>query len=236
MEEKLNELATRLKLTFGDRLISAILFGSAASGDWNKGASDLNILCVLSQVSSRELRESEPIFRWWREQKNPPPLLMSAAEVRSSTDCFPMEFRDMQSHRRVLTGSDIIAEITVDRSFYRAQVEHELRSKLLRLRQKAAEVLSRPKDLIALLTDSVSTFCIVGRHALLLSGREARWPKRDVVADFEKVLGIPFDAFKTILNLRAAGKPSNNFDAVLLFEKYLKEIEALVTFVDQIDK
>lgn len=236
MEEKLNELAARLKSTFGDRLVSAILFGSAASGDWNQKASDLNILCVLSQVSSRELLESEPVFRWWREQKNPPPLLMSAVEVRTSTDCFPMEFHDMQSHRRVLAGIDIIAEITVDRSFYRAQVEHELRSKLLRLRQKAAEVLSRPKDLVALLTDSVSTFCVVGRHALLLSGREARWAKRDVVADFEKVLGIPFDAFKTILNLRASGKLSNDFDAVLLFEKYLKEIETLVAFVDQIDK
>jgi hypothetical protein len=236
MEEKLNQLTARLKSTFGDRLVSAILFGSAASGDWNQKASDLNVLCVLSQLSSRELLESEPIFRWWREQKNPPPLLMTANEVRSSTDCFPMEFRDMQNHRRILAGSDIIAEITVDRSFYRAEVEHELRSKLLRLRQKAAEVLSRPKNLIALLTDSVSTFCVVGRHALLLSGRDARWAKQDIVADFEKVLGIPFDAFKTVLNVRAAGKLSNGFDAVLLFEKYLKEIEALVTFVDRIDK
>ncbi len=236
MQDKLNELATRLKSTFGDRLVSAILFGSAASGDWNQRASDLNVLCVLSQVSSRELLESEPIFRWWREQKNPPPLLMSAVEVRTSTDCFPMEFHDMQIHRRVLAGSDIIAEITVDRSFYRAQVEHELRSKLLRLRQKAAEVLSRPKDLIALLADSVSTFCVVGRHALLLSGREARWAKQEVVADFEKVLGLPFDAFKTVLSLRASGKLSNHSDAVLLFEKYLKEIETLITFVDEIDK
>jgi hypothetical protein len=236
MEDKLNELAARLKSTFGDRLVSAILYGSAASGDWNQKASDLNILCVLNQVSSRELRESEPIFRWWRDQKNPPPLLMSADEVRTSTDCFPMEFHDMQTHRRVLTGSDIIAEITVDRSFYRAQVEHELRSKLLRLRQKAADVLSRPKDLTALLVDSVSTFCVVGRHALLLSGREARWAKRDVVADLEKILGIPFDGFKTVLTVRASGKLSNGFDAVLLFEKYLKEIEALVTFVDRIDK
>lgn len=236
IEAKVTDLATRLKSAFGDRLVSAILYGSAASGDWNQRLSDLNVLCVLSQVSTRELRESEPIFRWWREQKNPPPLLMSADEVRTSTDCFPMEFNDMQIHRRVLAGRDIIAEITVDRSFYRAQVEHELRSKLLRLRQKAADVLSRPKDLAALLADSVSTFCVVGRHALLLSGREARWAKRDIVADFEKVLGIRFDGFNAVLNLRADCKLSKDFDAVLSFEKYLKEIEALVMFVDQIDK
>lgn len=236
MEQKLNELTARLKATFGDRLVSAILYGSAAAGDWNQRASDLNILCVLSRVSSRELRESEPIFRWWREQGNPPPLLMSEAEVRDSTDCFPMEFRDMQAFRRTLTGSDIIAGITVDRSFYRAQVEHELRSKLLRLRQKAAETLSRPEGLAALLADSVSTFCVLGRHSLLLQGREARWAKQDVVADMEKVLAIRFDAFKTVLTIRAEGKVSADFDTVLLFEKYIREIEALITFVDQIDK
>jgi hypothetical protein len=236
VEEKLNELTTRLKTTFGDRLVSAILYGSAAAGDWNQRASDLNVLCVLTQVSSRELRESEPIFRWWREQRNPPPLLMSADEVRNSTDCFPMEFNDMQVHRRVLMGSDIIGEITVDRTFYRAQVEHELRAKLLRLRQKAAETLSKPDGLTSLLTDSVSTFCVLGRHALLLKGREARWAKRDVVADLEKVLGVRFDAFKTILNVRAEGKRASDSDAVLLFEKYMQEIDALVAFVDQIDK
>ncbi|HXE14577.1 MAG TPA: nucleotidyltransferase domain-containing protein [Bryobacteraceae bacterium] len=236
MEQKLTELTARLKATFGDRLVSAILYGSAAAGDWNQRASDLNILCVLSRVSSRELRESEPIFHWWREQGNPPPLLMSEAEVRDSTDCFPMEFRDMQAFRRTLTGSDIIAGITVDRSFYRAQVEHELRSKLLRLRQKAAETLSRPEGLAALLADSVSTFCVLGRHSLLLQGREVRWAKQDVVADMEKVLAIRFDAFKTVLTIRAEGKVSADFDTVLLFEKYIREIEALITFVDQIDK
>lgn len=236
MEDKLNELVTRATSKFGDRLVSVVLYGSAATGDWNERASDLNILCVLTQVSSRELAESEPLFRWWRDQDNPPPLLLTESEVRSATDCFPMEFHDMKAHRRVLFGADIIAEIEIDRSFYRAQVEHELRAKLLRLRQKAAEVLSRPEALAKLLTDSISTFCVLGRHALLLKGREARWTKRDIVADLEKVLGIRFDGFNNVLKIRADGKLPAGFNAVLSFEKYMKEIDALVAFVDQIDK
>lgn len=236
MEDKLNDLTARLKGRFSDRLVSAILYGSAATGDWNHKVSDLNVLCVLAEVSSRELSESEPIFKWWREQGNPPPLLMSEREVRGSADCFPMEFQDMQAHRRVLAGSDVIAEVQIDRTFYRAQVEHELRSKLLRLRQKAAEVLSRPEALAKLLIDSVSTFCVLGRHALLLAGREQRWTKRDIVADMAKVLGIRFDGFNGVLALRAEGKISGDLNLVALFEKYLKEIDALITFVDQIDK
>jgi hypothetical protein len=213
-----------------------VLFGSGAVGDWNAKASDLNILCVLEKVSVQELSESEAVFRWWREQGNPAPLLLSEEEVRNSSDCFPMEFHDIKSHRRVLYGLDVIADLEIDRSFYRAQVEHELRSKLLRLRQKAADALSKQDALLRLLMDSLSTFCVLGRHALTLKGRETRFRKEEVIADLEKVLGIRFDGFSTILSIRGNGKLSEGTSAVLLFEKYLKEIDALVRFVDQIDR
>ena len=77
---------------------------------------------------------------------------------------------------------------------------------------------------------------IVGLGAGMRYLREARWAKRDIVADLEKTLGIRFDAFNSVLNLRAEGKLPADFSAVLLFEKYMKEIDALVTFVDQLDK
>jgi hypothetical protein len=84
--------------------------------------------------------------------------------------------------------------------------------------------------------DSLSTFCVLGRHALTLKGRETRFRKEEVIADLEKVLGIRFDGFSTILSIRGNGKLSEGTSAVLLFEKYLKEIDALVRFVDQIDR
>ena len=142
MERQLSDLVQRLKAAFGDRIVSVVLYGSAAMGDWLEQSSDLNVLCVLDRLSPNELSQSEPIFRWWREQGNPPPLLLTEEEVRTSTDCFPMEFHDMQEHRRVLHGTDVIAGLEIDRSFYRAQVEHELRAKQIRLRQRGAEVLT----------------------------------------------------------------------------------------------
>ncbi len=56
----------------------------------------------------------------------------------------------MQERRRVLMGKDVVEKLPIDRSFYRAQVEHELRAKLLRLRQSAASVSSEtPKGCYA---------------------------------------------------------------------------------------
>ena len=232
MEKQLSELVERLKGAFGDRLVSAILYGSAAMDDWHEQSSDLNVLCVMKRLSPEELAQSEPIFRWWREKGNPPPLLLTEEEVRTSSDCFPMEFHDMQEHRRVLYGTDVIENLTIDRSFYRAQVEHELRAKQIRLRQKAAELLRKPDKLLELLTDSISTFAVLGRHALILSGHEARWKKREVVRALEDVMKMRFDAANEILAIRAAGKGKGPADLVPLLARYLTEMDALVRFVD----
>src|SRR5580704_1502429 len=190
MERKLTELVDRLKQAQGDRLISVVLYGSGAGEDHFGKFSDLNILCVLSEVTPRELGQSEPVFRWWREQGNPAPLLLSEHELATSTDCFPIEFHDILRQHRVLHGKDVVSTIAVDTVFYRAQVEHELRAKLLRLRQKASAVLSDKDLLRKLLADSISTFCVLFRHALMLHGHESRMRKREVIDQARDVFKI----------------------------------------------
>ena len=110
------------------------------------------------------------------------------------------------------------------------------RSKQIRLRQKAAEVLSKPERLLQLLVDSISTFCVLGRHALLLSGNEARWTKAEVVAGLEAALGRPLSAFNEILAVRESGKQPGGAAITLLLERYLVETDALVRFVDALAK
>ena len=232
MERKLSELVDRSKAAFGERLVAAILYGSAAAGDWHERSSDLNVLCVLNRLSPQELAQSEPVFKWWRAQGNPPPLLMTEEEVKNSTDCFPMEFHDMQEYRRVLYGSDVIQNLIIDRSFYRAQVEHELRAKQIRLRQKAAELLSQSERLQKLLTESISTFCVLGRHALILSGNQPRWKKREIVAALGTAVGTPLTAANEILTIREADKAPPGTSLMALLERYLAETDTLVRFVD----
>lgn len=235
MEEKLSKLVERLTSAFGERLISVILYGSATMGDWHEQSSDLNVLCVLSRISVHELAQAEPIFRWWREQGNPPPLLLTEEEVSTSLDCFPMEFHDLGEHRRVLHGADVIQGLNIDKRFYRAQVEHELRAKQIRLRQKAAEALANRERLLRLLTDSISTFCVLGRHALVLSGHEPRWKKSEVVDALGDAMGARLSAAHEILAIRAAEKRASQTDGREMLQRYLSEMDAVVRFVDGLD-
>jgi hypothetical protein len=147
-----------------------------------------------------------------------------------------MEYHDMREHRRVLYGADVIENLQIDNTAYRTQVEHELRAKQIRLRQKAAELLTQTEPLRKLLAHSISTFCVLGRHGLILSGHPARFKKAEVVAALETAMGRKLDSFRSILAVREAGKLMPGQAAKELLEGYLSEIDALVRFVDGLGK
>jgi len=124
----------------------------------------------------------------------------------------------------------------VDMSFYRAEVEHELRAKLLRLRQKAAGVIGERDLLLQLLADSLSTFCVLFRHALLLSGAEAAFEKRAIIGQAAAKFGIEPSTFLTLLDFREQKVKPREIQPGALFEKYLKEIQVIVDAVDRLEK
>lgn len=235
VDKLLNELVGRLEKAYGQDLVSVILYGSAASGDWHAGYSDLNVLAVLRHVGIGQLDRAEKIFQWWREQGNPSPLLMAEQEVRTSTDCFPIEFHDMVERRRVLSGEDIIAGLEIDDRFYRAQVEHEIRAKLLRLRQKAGGVLHDHRLLMRLMLDSISTFVMLGRHALRLCKGQAPWRKHEIVRALREEFGIPGESFEKLLRLREGSEKMRAAEAPAMFAKYLEEISLLADSVDRLE-
>jgi hypothetical protein len=141
----------------------------------------------------------------------------------------------MQERRRVLFGKDLIQDLAIDRTFYRAQVEMELRSKLLRLRQKAADVLSDKPVLLRLMIDSVPNFLVLARHALLVSEMPCGFRKREVVRHLPDI-GVDGTPFDTLLDLRDQSKLAGDVEPEALFAGYLQQIEALVSHVDKIDK
>ncbi|MBM3812861.1 MAG: nucleotidyltransferase domain-containing protein [Acidimicrobiia bacterium] len=233
MQKKLDHLMAELKKAYREGLVSVVLYGSAAAGDHHEHFSDLNVLCVLRQIGVRELEAAEPVFRWWREQGNPSPLLMSEAELRESTDCFPIEFHDIRSCHRILHGTDVVAELPIDDRYYRAQLEHELRAKMLRLRQKAPGVLHDKVLLLRLMTDSVSTFCNLGRHALEIAGVESPVSKREALARMAERFGIDIKPFAALLDLREGRTSAKQVDARALFGEYLVGVERLTHAVER---
>jgi hypothetical protein len=113
-------------------------------------------------------------------------------------------------------------------------VEHELRAKLLRLRQRGACVLADRLLLLQLMAESLSTFCVLIRHALRLSGADAPHAKREIVDQGARVFGLDPEPLHTLLDLREQKRKPKQIEAQALFENYLKQIEAVVGAVDRL--
>ena len=136
----------------------------------------------------------------------------------------------------MLAGRDVVAGLEIDDSFYRGQVEHEFRAKLLRLRQKAGGVLSDLPMLVRLMGDSVSTFCNLARHALRLAGAPAPMNKREAIGACVGQFGIDPAPFYTLLDLREGVKKARDLEPVALLAAYMKQIESLTGAVDRLAK
>jgi hypothetical protein len=160
---------------------------------------------------------------------------MTEEETRRSTDSFPIEFQDMSEHRTVLHGRDVVAGLSVNRSLYRAQLEHDLRAQVLRLRQQATAVLSDRNALLRLCLDSLSTFSVLGRHALLISGRQCGWSRREILEAFERECGIEMTAFRKLLDIRENKVAPQEVEPATLFEKYLNQVYQIVALVDSLE-
>ncbi len=236
MADELDQLVEKLNKALGREIISIVLYGSGAVGDRNEKFSDYNVLCVLTRIDPELLGAAETVFRWWRTHGNPSPLLLTRHEVETSTDCFAIEFEDIKQNHRVLYGEDVVSSLTIDRCFFRAQVEHDLRAKLLRLRQKSAGILSDRDGLCRLLADSVSTFCVLFRHALILHGVDAPAKKREVIERAHERFGIDAAPFEALLDQREARKGSKAIDPVPVLSAYLNEIGKVIEAVDVLDK
>jgi hypothetical protein len=236
MANNLDQLVEKLRKALDTGLVSVVLYGSAATGDHSEKFSDYNILCVLTRITPAELRAVEPVFRWWRDQGNPSPLLLTEHELETSTDCFAIEFHDIREHHRILYGPNLVEGLEIDRSFYRAQVECQLRTKLLRLRQKAGGMLSDKDALRGLLADSVSTFCVLFRHALLLAGAAASVRKREIVEGAARHFALDAAPFLTLLDQREGKLKAKDIEPEPLFARYIIQIEKVIDAVDVLAK
>lgn len=169
-EAALEKITAWLRELYGERLQSLIAYGSVAGGNHRGKRSDLNLLAVLDHVDAAALDHGAPAVRWWKQQGHPPLVVLSREEQNNSADVFPIEYLDIHNHHRVLHGEDVFAAIARHPGQHRLQVEHDLRTRVLRLRGVYMGLGDDARGLEALLLDSVSSFLTLFRHALVAVG------------------------------------------------------------------
>lgn len=233
IDHKLDELVQKLKTAAAGNLKAVILYGSAATEEFHTKHSDLNILCLVDQADAAHLEALHGAVEWWIRRGQRPPLVFTLDELRRSADIFTIELLDMKSRHRILYGENVLAEISVPLHYHSIQVERELRTDWLRLRQAILAAPKKSKVYLELMVSSFSAFAALFRHALIALGEAPAQTKREAIDRIAKFAGADPAGFQTILSLREGKLSERDINIETTLNQYFSFVEAVTDKFDR---
>lgn len=210
---------------------SAVLYGSAARGDFIPGRSDINLMLVLDELTPTILKSLSRGFSTWRKAIAEPPLILSRSEWDRANDAFPIEITDMRLSYRVLRGTDPLEGVQVDHADLRKALEREFRGKLLRLRQGYSTYAPEPAALGTLGLQSASTILVLLRGVLTVARQPVSADSTVLVKDTAGLVGFEADHVLRVVSHRADREWRCQAPD---FENYMNAVEQTARFVDQL--
>lgn len=213
---------------FGDGLIGAVFYGSAASHEYSAGRSDINLALFLKDNSISRLRSCVEIQKKWSRKNVSVPLFLTREYIMSSLDTFPIEFLDMQNCYRLLYGEDVLSTIEIEKSYLRLQCERELKGVMLHLRSEFIRTENRAYLIRNLLSSSMRKLIPVFKAILVLNDHKIPSTKSEIISAVEDLYGFGVSAFSDVFQLSAGNKDLSD-----LFDRFTTLVDTITSYIDQ---
>ena len=233
MARNLLQFCQDLSQLYGDDLESVVLYGSTVTGEFAPGTSDINLLVMLSEIDSDQLKRGLEVMKRAWKQGIAHPLFLSYGELRHSLDVFPIEFLDIQAHHQVLYGSDPFVDLPIALDNLRHQCELELRAKVLRARQSFLEVGLSPKALKSIASRSITSLVPVFRNLLRLKGEEPPVKHLEVIARTAQEFDADAEVLSLALRIKREEEKLPKDEMLAFFQTYLDELQKIAMAVDR---
>ncbi|MEK7330474.1 MAG: hypothetical protein AAB113_06685 [Candidatus Eisenbacteria bacterium] len=170
------------------------------------------------------------------EDRKPPhvhPLFVTPRQIEKSLDVFPIEWIDIQESHLLIEGQDVLGGIEVPRGNLRLQLEHDLRARLVALRQAYLANAKHPQELGAVLHAAASGFATLCRTLLRLRGESppANTPK--VIERVADVFGLDAEGLLAAHLVRYGGHHHKRHELLGFYRRFLVEVERLANAIDE---
>lgn len=235
-EEIFEPLCADFEALFGDDLLSVILYGSCARGEYMPGKSDINFLLLLSEHGITQPGKALKTIEKWRRRSVATPLLLTRSYIETSLDAFPIEFLNIQAAYRVLRGEDPLKHLAFAPRMLRLQCERELKGKLLHLREQFLETAGSARRIKELIARSLPTFSAIFQAVVVLHGKPVQPGSTALLNTMQQVLGLDAALFADLYAVREGRMRLNTNEAIALMERYIKEVRRLALAVDSLDQ
>ena len=233
IDELITQFSGDVNRIFGKDLQSVILFGSAVTDDFVPGKSDLNFLVVLSESAMGHLDRVQKPLKKWQKNKISVPLFVSEEYIKASLDSFPIEFLNMQTAYRLISGSDVLKELKFSKSDIRLQCERELKGKLLQLRQGYIQTGGKAPALQSLVSQSIVTFTSIFKALIFLKDLDVPVLRAEVMLTMCREYELDEGLFSVLLALRGSSAKLSGEELLRNVKRYIFEIARLSELVDQ---
>src|SRR5690606_4180631 len=230
--ESARKLTAELARLLGDRLRSVLVHGSVARGEAIEGVSDVNVLVLLDRIDPPTLGLLSPVAQRWAGAGNTPPLLMTWPEWRRAADAFAIELADMKEAHVMLHGEDPLSALEVNPAELRLQAEHELRGKLLQLREGLLLAGEDGAQVGRLLLTALPSFTTYARTALRLAGRPVPQTTPDALAAAATLVAADARPLQRVWDARLQRSPLAAPLDDPLVTGYYRFAERIADFVD----
>ena len=214
-ENLINECKEKLK----DNLVSIIKYGT--EGEPN------NILIVTRQLKFNDLEKLKPIILTFSKKSKVVPILFTESGLKDSNDVFPLEILDMIYPHELLHGVDVLNNVELDKKHVRMQIEFELRSKLIHLRESYIGI-KRPKDLKLLLKSAVPTLMPLLYGLLFMKDIKPPSELYSLYSSVEKSYSVDMEIFRKIRKDKIRKQDLETF-----IEELINLLEKLINIVDK---
>ena len=226
------DLTEDYRQVFGKDLVSLILYGSAASGHYVKGKSDINLLVVITKEGINRLEDSLAIVKQWKKNRVAVPLVMTKAFIESSLDCYPIEFLNMKNSHILIHGEDVLEQLKFKPEDLRLQIEKELKGKLVLLRQSYLESEGNSRQIKQLISRSVTAFISIFNALIYLKQGSAQQKRRETIKELAKLFTFDANLFLTCVDIKEGVDKLSGEEIARVFNKYLREVENICNIVD----
>jgi predicted nucleotidyltransferase len=218
---------------FGSDLLSIILYGSGARGEYIPQKSDINFLILLTENGIDNLSKALEVVSRGHKSRVSTPLFLTKNYIQASLDVFPIEFLNLKSYYKVICGEDVLQALTVKKEFLRLQCEREIKGKLLQLRQQFLETKGSKREIENLLAGSAPTFYSIFRALLFLQDKAIPSGSTELLSFVAQETGLNSSLLLDILKIKEGSKKLATAEAVSFMEQYIEQIKKLSAFIDE---
>lgn len=224
-----------VRTALGPEFVACYLTGSVLHSGFDARRSRVNVLVITRGLAVETLdRLADAIPA---ETKQPPhfeTLFMVESQMRQSLDAFPIEWTEITETHLLIEGHDVLGGLQVPRDNLRLQCEHEMRMKLLRLRQAYLADRRTPKRLEPVLAGAASSFAALFRTLLRLRGETIPASTPHVIERVADLYRLDARGLLAAYLVRFAEKSFKDAEILDHYRRFLVEVDRLVQAIDSL--